>query len=410
MRKKSLLVAGLAISLLATMSMGMISCSKDDPKPDVVENPLDAEVYYIIGKVSQGTTALEGVKVSAGGSEATTAADGTFQLEVTKKGDYAVAFAKDGYISVSANATIASDAAKRSSVAVLQELTKANAPVTVEPDKEATVSGGEESAASLDIPAGAVKTATDITVTEYVAGAQKEATHASLSTINCQPDGLTFEKPVKVSVKNQTSSTIYFADVVHYVEKNGSWTKSGDAAYDASANAYVTELTSFSNHSFGPSYTAASKGSSSEDLGEVTIDNLGNMSAKDGEIKAKQKMGWTIDGDLSALLKAQFPALTSADIESLVASINSAIASTKGASAGISESTVSMGTAKVSGDTKMTVKLSASVRQTAGTFNFMYQGKPVSFSVPVKTYSGVATQITYQYGSSHTDHSGGTGK
>ena len=195
-----------------------------------------------------------------------------------------------------------------------------------------------------------------------------------------------------------------------YVEKNGSWTKSGDAAYDASANAYVTELTSFSNHSFGPSYTAASKGSSSEDLGEVTIDNLGNMSAKDGEIKAKQKMGWTIDGDLSALLKAQFPALTSADIESLVASINSAIASTKGASAGISESTVSMGTAKVSGDTKMTVKLSASVRQTTGTFNFMYQGKPVSFSVPVKTYSGVATQITYQYGSSHTDHSGGTGK
>ena len=129
MRKKSLLVAGLAISLLATMSMGMISCSKDDPKPDVVENPLDAEVYYIIGKVSQGTAALEGVKVSAGGSEATTAADGTFQLEVTKKGDYSVAFAKDGYISVSANATIASDAAKRSSVAVLQELTKANAPV-----------------------------------------------------------------------------------------------------------------------------------------------------------------------------------------------------------------------------------------------------------------------------------------
>lgn len=405
-----MLVAGLAMCLFATMSVGLISCSDDDPKPVIIENPLDAEAYYIVGKVSEGTTALEGVKVSSAGVEATTAADGTFQMEVAKKGDYAVSFAKDGYIGVSADVTIASDAAKRSSVAVLQVLTKANAPVTIEPDKEATVSGGDKSAASLDIPAGAVKTATDITVTEYIAGAKKEDSHASLSTINCQPDGLVFEKPVKVSVKNQTSSTIHFANVIHYVEKNGAWVKSNDASYDKAANAYVTELTGFSNHSFGPSYTAVSRGSSSEDLGEVVIDNLGNMDAKKGEITAKQKMGWTVDGDLNALLKTQFPALSAADIESLAASINSAIASTKGTPSGVSESTISMGTAEVSGDMKMTVKLSASIVLTAGTFNFQYQGQPASISVPVKTYNGVATQITYQYGASHTDHSGGAGK
>lgn len=392
------------------MSVGMLSCSKDDPQPAIVENPLDAEAYYIAGKVSEGTTALEGVKVNTAGTETTTGADGTFQLEVTKKGDYVLSFAKDGYIAVSADATIPSDAAKRSSVTVLQALTKANAPVTVEPDKEATVSGGEKSAASLDIPAGAVKTATDITVTEYMAGAKKEESHASLSTINCQPDGLTFEKPVKVSVKNQTSNMICFADVIHYVEKNGAWVKSSDASYDKAANAYVTELTGFSNHSFGPSYAVASRGSSSEDLGEVVIDNLGNMSAKDGDITAKQKMGWTIDGDLNALLKAQFPALSAADIESLAASVSSAIASTKGSTSGVSESAISMGSAKVSGDTKMVMKLSASVVLTTGTFNFLYQDKPASISVPVKTYNGVATQITYQYGASHTDHSGGLGK
>lgn len=144
MRKNNLLVAGLAICLSATMSVGMLSCSKDDPQPAIVENPLDAEAYYIAGKVSEGTTALEGVKVNTAGKETTTGADGTFQLEVTKKGDYVLSFAKDGYIAVSADATIPSDAAKRSSVTVLQVLTKANAPVTVEPDKEATVSGGRK--------------------------------------------------------------------------------------------------------------------------------------------------------------------------------------------------------------------------------------------------------------------------
>ena len=76
----------------------------------------------------------------------------------------------------------------------------------------------------------------------------------------------------------------------------------------------------------------------------------------------------------------------------------------------MSESAISMGSAKVSGDTKMVMKLSASVVLTTGTFNFLYQDKPASISVPVKTYNGVATQITYQYGASHTDHSGGLGK
>lgn len=410
MKKNNFWAAGLAMSLLATMSVGIISCSEDDPKPTIVENPLDAEVYYIVGKVSQGTAALEGVKVSTTGAEVTTAADGAFQLEVKKKGDYQVSFTKSGFVTVSADATIASDAAKRSSVALLQALTKANAPVSVKPDQEAAVSGGEKSATTLNIPAGAVKAATDITVTEFVPGAKKASTQANLSTINCQPDGLTFEKPVKVIVKSQTSSAIYFADVIHSVEKSGVWTKVGNASYDKASNGYATELTGFSNHSFGPSYTVVAKGSSSEDLGEFVIDNLGNMSSKEGDVTGKQKMGWIIDGDLNALLKAQFPALSATDLENLAASINGAIASTKGVPAGVSESTVSMGKANVSGDMKMTVKFLASVKQTAGTFNFMYQDKPASFSVPVKTYNGVNTQITYQKGSSHADHSGGSGK
>ena len=410
MRKKNFLVAGLAVSLLVTMSVGMTSCKDDEPTPTVVENPLDAEAYYITGKVSEGATALAGVKVSTSGAEATTGADGLYQLEVGKKGDYTVSFAKDGYVGVSATATIASDASKRSGVAVVQEMTKANQPVNVKPDQAATVTGGEKSAASLEIPAGAVKVATDITVTEYVAGAKKESAHASLSTINCQPDGLKFEKPVKVAVKNQTSNTIYFSDVKHYVEKDGAWTVAGNATYDAANNMYGTELTSFSNHSFGPTYAASVKGNTTESLGEVVIDNMGNMGPKEGDITVKQKIGWEINGDLNALLKAQFPALSAADIDALVSTIKKAIASTKGSSAGVSESTLSMGKAQVSGDMKMTVKYSAPVKETVGTFNFMYQNKAASFGVPVKNYNGVKTEISYTYGNSHKEHSGGSGK
>lgn len=408
MTVKSKWLASLAVCLVATMGVGFVSCGDDDaPQPTIVENPLDAEAYYISGKVSQASGALEGVTVSTSGAEAKSAADGTFQLEVTKKGDYAVAFAKEGYIGVSTEVEIAADTKKRSSIAVTQELTKANAPVTVTPDAAASVSGGAKSAASLEIPAGAVTKATDITVTEYQAGVKKSDARASSSTINCQPDGLKFEKPVKVAVKNKMSSVIYFASVAHFIEKGGAWVKEENVSFDSNANVYATELTGFSNHSFGPAYTASSKGSSSEDLGEVSIDNLGNMATKEGEVVGKQKFGWTIDGDLSALLKAQFPALSATDIEGLAAAINGAIASTKGSPAGVTESALSMGTAKVSGDTKMTVKFSAVVKATAGTFNFVYQGKATSISIPVKTYSGVSTTITYQYGASHTDHSGG---
>lgn len=112
-------------------------------------------------------------------------------------------------------------------------------------DADVVVSGEANSATSLNIAGGAVTKATDITVTEYRKGAKKGDVHASLSTINCQPDGLIFEKPVNI------------------------------------------------------------------------------------------------------------------------------------------------------------------VKSTTGTFNLIYQGKPATISVPVKTYNGISTKISYQYGSSHTDHSGG---
>ena len=65
MRTNKYLVVSMAMSLAVTIGVGFSSCKKDEPTPVIVENPLDAEVYYIAGKVISENNALEGVKVSA---------------------------------------------------------------------------------------------------------------------------------------------------------------------------------------------------------------------------------------------------------------------------------------------------------------------------------------------------------
>mgnify|MGYP000337984795 CR=1 FL=1 len=66
MKKKNFWSAVLAMGLAATLSVGFVGCSDDDePTPEIVtDNPLDKEVYYIAGKVTEGGKSLEGVEVS----------------------------------------------------------------------------------------------------------------------------------------------------------------------------------------------------------------------------------------------------------------------------------------------------------------------------------------------------------
>ena len=55
MKKKNFWSAVLAMGLAATLSVGFVGCSDDDePTPEIVtDNPLDKEVYYIAGKVTE---------------------------------------------------------------------------------------------------------------------------------------------------------------------------------------------------------------------------------------------------------------------------------------------------------------------------------------------------------------------
>lgn len=393
------------MGLAATLSVGFVGCSDDDePTPEIVtDNPLDKEVYYIAGKVTDGSAALEGVEVSTSGKSAKTAADGTYQLAMDKIGTYVVTFAKDGYVGVSADAVILSGTPKQGSISLSQALTSLATPVTVSADQDTIVYDERTHVAELAVPAGAVKEDTEITMTEYLKGAKAEADHASLSTINCTPDGLKFEKSVEVTVKNAIS----FADVKHFVEDGNAWKEMGTADFDADRNVYACSLDGFSNHSFGPVYSVSDAGSSTENLSTVTIDNLGKMAAAEQEVTGKQKIGWEIQGDLKQLLGSAFSALSGSDLESLVNQLNAAITSTKGSAAGVEEIPFSLGTAKVDGDQKVTIDMKAKKKLSSFSVNFNYQGRTVPFSVEIATYAGVSTTITKEGGASHPAHGGG---
>ena len=109
MKKKNFWSAVLAMGLAATLSVGFVGCSDDDePTPEIVtDNPLDKEVYYIAGKVTEEASRwrCRGQHV---GKSVKTAADGTYQLAMDKVGTYVVTFAKDGYVTVTADAVILS--------------------------------------------------------------------------------------------------------------------------------------------------------------------------------------------------------------------------------------------------------------------------------------------------------------
>ena len=141
MKKKNFWSAVLAMGLAATLSVGFVGCSDDDePTPEIVtDNPLDKEVYYIAGKVTEGGKSLEGVEVSTSGKSVKTAADGTYQLAMDKVGIYVVTFAKDGYVTVTADAMIPSGTPKQGSISLSQTLTSLAASVTVSADKDAVV-------------------------------------------------------------------------------------------------------------------------------------------------------------------------------------------------------------------------------------------------------------------------------
>ena len=173
----------LAVTLVVG-GMTFNSCKDDEesPVPEIVENPLEKEAYFITGKVTDGTNPLKEATVTTGSLSVKTDAEGAYQLEVDKKGSFDLNFEKDGYIAIKGQVTIDSKAAKGAIVSYSQALTKKAEPVKVDPEKESQIAPTEELA--VTIPAGAVTEETEITMTPFVPAADKETQKAAEQAVS----------------------------------------------------------------------------------------------------------------------------------------------------------------------------------------------------------------------------------
>ena len=409
--KKKLSLFSYLLFVALVCSTVLSSCKgKDDPM--VPEITSDETAYYIVGEVLSDGKALEGVTVKADSEEASTDSDGVFELKLTKKGDYAVSFSKAGYVAISSDVVISSDANNKSSVIIRQVLAKKNDPVRVVPDENAEI-GDESAGVSMFIPAGAVKEAVDISMTPFTPGQKKlsdGAVSANLLSLNMEPDGLVFDKPVEVFLSNPIAGGIAFGNLKHTVEENGVLKELDEVFYDDEKGAYKAILTGFSNHSFTISANASNGGAGTESLATTVIDNLGNVASVTEVVTTTQKFGWTISGDIAASIKSQYPSLPDATISSLASSVTSAVSSMMGSSPGVGEMSLTI-PFNVSGDVKQSIEFSAKIENQTFSFPIILADGGLDFvSVSTSKYVGSEVNITYEYGSSHTDHSGGSGQ
>ena len=369
-----------SLSLLAaTLMVGGLSfnsCKKDEvePVPEVVENPLEKEAYFITGKVTDGTNALADVSVSAGEASAKTDATGTYQIEVNKKGSFELSFVKDGYLMIKHEVTVDSKAEKGTTVFYSQILTKQAESVKVTPEKDTLLNVTQNTEAF--VPAGAVEKETEIAITAFVPAADKKlkevadkavststpqttSSALALSSFDCQPDGVKFEKPLEIRVND-----VYFTEVKHYV--NG--TDKAEAIYDDSDKSYVLQLDGFSVHELKV-VTDLSAEPNSETILSESVDNLGKTTAVSKDFSVKAKEGWKVISKSEGV---------KGDIEAkLMAALRNALACE-----GVSEIAMAKSMA-VSGDMKMTVT---------------YKQAVIKYTIRVKTNRGVESIVAEQYG------------
>lgn len=396
------LTGALTFALLFSTSFSFTSCKDEDEvtqTPEKVETRIEA---YVSGRVMEMGKPLADVTVASGEVTTTTDSEGFYTLAIGKAGNVTVTAAKDGYISSSSLVTVA-----ESDVTSLDfELTPQNASVSLSPEAELVLEESRDEYTTLSFQPQSVSSATDISITEYVARAEND-NMAALSVIYCTPDGQQFEKPVKIQVVRNTSSDLYFADMKHYVEENGTWKVESDMSVDPESGAYVGEFTHFSSHAFGVEAKWSANASSSEAGASLEFDNRGKLGAIKVPVTVESKNGWEIDGDLASIVRSALSGITDTDVTALSTELNRMVRNAKGSSSSVASQQVALNEISISGDTKATISVSNKVTTSSMSVTVMYKGQPVSISVPVKVYGGVSLKISYEYGSLTPEHSGG---
>lgn len=406
MRTSKFLKTGL---LLLVASLGLISCGDDDKEPEIVVDPIGTNVeYYIEGRVVADDAALDGVSVTTGDVTATTDANGRYSLTVKEKNKtYTVSFAKEGYRTISdATVQIANDATNRSLVGLNVIMSKEGVAVSIDPESGKVITekgeGETEGAlAVLTIPAGAVSTATDITLTPYwetmathvTPGYKEEAIPMTNIAISSSQEA-SWEQDVVLSVANASSSDYYFDEVEVY-EKTGTraigdWTKYADAIFDKATNSYQAVIEK--GNPLNKDYSIRVKtemnvgNTQNETLKEDTYSNAGNMNATTYDISYTAKLGWEIS--------------TSGLDEGVLSLVRSVLSAQGGSPEGVYTVEKTF-TAHISGDYILYFACKANYVEKEYTFSIA--GKNVT--VKVKHYLGMEFIYTNQ---SSSMHSGGS--
>lgn len=396
------LTGAFAFALLLSTGLSFTSCKDEDEvtqTPEQVETKIEA---YVSGRVMEMGKPLADVTVAAGEITSTTDSEGNYTLAVGSAGDVTVTASKDGYVSASSQVTVA----EAEVISLDFELTQQNESVSLSPDEELVLEEKRDEYTTLSFQSQSVTSATDISITEYIARAENDNMGA-LSVIYCTPDGQQFEKPVKIQVARNTSSDLYFADMKHYVEENGTWKVEGDMTVDPETGRYVGELTHFSNHAFGVEAKWGAKTSTTEDATSQEFDNRGKLDAVQVPLTVESKNGWEIDGDLASIIRSALSGVSEADATELASELNRMIRNAKGSDSSVSTQEVKLNEISISGDTKATVAVQHKISTSSMTVSVMFKGQPVSISVPVKVYNGVSMKVSYEYGSLTPEHSGG---
>lgn len=396
------LTGAFAFALLLSTSLSFTSCKDEDEvtqTPEQVETKIEA---YVSGRVMEMGKPLADVTVAAGEITSTTDSEGNYTLAIGSAGDVTVTASKDGYVSASSQVTVA----EAEVISLDFELTQQNESVSLSPDEELVLEEKRDEYTTLSFQSQSVTSATDISITEYIARAENDNMGA-LSVIYCTPDGQQFEKPVKIQVVRNTSSDLYFANMKHYVEENGTWKVEGDMTVDPETGRYVGELDHFSSHAFGVEAQWGAKTATTEDGASQEFDNRGKLDAVKVPLTVESKNGWEVDGDLASIIRSALSGVSEADATELASELNRMIRNAKGSESSVSTQQVKLNEISISGDTKATVAVQHKISTSSMTVSVMFKGQPVSISVPVKVYNGVSMKVSYEYGSLTPEHSGG---
>ena len=362
---------GVMAIALGMLTFVTVAChdDDDDPKPlegEVIETPKPVVEYYIMGTVTSGGKAMNGVKVKVGSKNYTTDSNGKFSVTESATGTYSIEASSNGYLSQKTSVVIAENAENRSVVTVALALTKESRKetVSVTAEEEIKVEDNSESNTTIEdpgevapeavvedkplvkvelaIPAGAIDTEASaslisdgnvgISVTTFVPAPAEVTTEVKAEEVNqnieksiplaaakFEPSGLKFKNDVTISIPNPIPG-ITFADadmiLTYQNPDTGEWGDAKDndgnviknissTTENGAVTAYTAQVDHFSAYAIeNKVYSKISNETVTTNiLGQASRDNSENAKAVTGiELKYKEKSGWDYDKNDAGLV------------------------------------------------------------------------------------------------------------